>query len=206
MPKLGLSPENQRHLVTILCAISETLLWTKCGAWCICFSLTMFCSPHSEGEMYSEELRNIVKCGIAAAIVGMVYGGLPGARHARERFIQLSQAAMYQNRVDAVVRDKTGWKCINLFVVVLSCFVHTDICSNFPLFFKAWIALFYILYSLAEKHIILCGQNMHILMIYIYIYFFLSHQRSTHNAAIRGFVSFGSRWSWRVAAFVTLFK
>jgi len=68
----------------------------------------MFCSPHSEGEMCSEELRNIVKCGIAAAMVGMVYGGLPGARHARERFIQLSQAAMYQNRVDAVVRHKTG--------------------------------------------------------------------------------------------------
>lgn len=85
-----------------------------------------------EGEMYAEESRNIVKCGIAAAIVGMVYGGLPGARHARERFIQLSQAEMYQNRVDAV--------------------------------------------------------------------------RSAHNAAIRGFVSFGWRWSWRVAAFVTLFN
>uniref|UniRef100_A0A671SBZ5 Complex I assembly factor TIMMDC1, mitochondrial n=1 Tax=Sinocyclocheilus anshuiensis TaxID=1608454 RepID=A0A671SBZ5_9TELE len=78
-----------------------------------------------EGQMYSEELRNIVKSGIAAAVVGMVYGGLPGARHARERFIQLSQAEIYQNRVDAV--------------------------------------------------------------------------RSAHNAAIRGFVRFGWRWSWRVA-------
>ncbi|KAI2668478.1 Complex I assembly factor TIMMDC1, mitochondrial [Labeo rohita] len=55
-----------------------------------------------EGQMYSEELRNIVKSGIAAAMVGMVYGGLPGARHARERFIQLNQAEIYQNRVDAV--------------------------------------------------------------------------------------------------------
>ncbi|XP_016357120.1 complex I assembly factor TIMMDC1, mitochondrial-like isoform X2 [Sinocyclocheilus anshuiensis] len=86
----------------------------------------------SEGQMYSEELRNIVKSGIAAAVVGMVYGGLPGARHARERFIQLSQAEIYQNRVDAV--------------------------------------------------------------------------RSAHNAAIRGFVRFGWRWSWRVAAFVTMFN
>lgn len=169
MPKLGLSPENQRHLVTILCAISETLLWTICGAWYICFSLIMFCSPHSEGEMYSEELRNIVKCGIAAAIVGMVYGGLPGARHARERFIQLSQAAMYQNRVDAVVRHKTGWKCLHLFVVVLSCFVHTDICSNFPLFFKAWIALFYILYSW-KAHYFMWSKYAHIDVLYIYLF------------------------------------
>lgn len=68
--------------------------------------LTLFYFPHSEGQMYSEELRNIVKSGIAAAVVGMVYGGLPGARHARERFIQLSQAEIYQNRVDAVVRQK----------------------------------------------------------------------------------------------------
>ncbi|XP_051558510.1 complex I assembly factor TIMMDC1, mitochondrial isoform X2 [Myxocyprinus asiaticus] len=85
-----------------------------------------------DGQMYSEELRSIVKSGIAAAMLGMVYGGLPGARHARERFIQLSQAEIYQNRVDAV--------------------------------------------------------------------------RSAHNAAIRGFVRFGWRWSWRVAAFVTLFN
>ncbi|XP_055064836.2 complex I assembly factor TIMMDC1, mitochondrial [Misgurnus anguillicaudatus] len=85
-----------------------------------------------EGQMYSEEMRSIVKSGIAAAMVGMVYGGLPGARDARERFIQFSQAEIYQNRVDAV--------------------------------------------------------------------------RSAHNAAIRGFVRFGWRWSWRVAAFVTLFN
>ncbi|KAJ8246690.1 hypothetical protein GJAV_G00254320 [Gymnothorax javanicus] len=30
--------------------------------------------------------------------------------------------------------------------------------------------------------------------------------RSAHNAAIRGFLRFGWRWSWRVAAFVTLFN
>lgn len=30
---LGLSPENQRHLVPILCAISETLLWAY--MWCM---------------------------------------------------------------------------------------------------------------------------------------------------------------------------
>ncbi|XP_016411190.1 complex I assembly factor TIMMDC1, mitochondrial-like [Sinocyclocheilus rhinocerous] len=31
-------------------------------------------------------------------------------------------------------------------------------------------------------------------------------KRSAHNAAIRGFVRFGWRWSWRVAAFVTMFN
>lgn len=61
-------------------------------------------SLFSEGQMYSEELRSIVKSGVAAAFVGMIYGGLPGARQARERFIQVSQAEIYQNRLDAVVR------------------------------------------------------------------------------------------------------
>ncbi|XP_066517509.1 complex I assembly factor TIMMDC1, mitochondrial isoform X2 [Hoplias malabaricus] len=84
------------------------------------------------GQAYPEELRSIAKSGITAAVVGLFYGGLPAARHARERFIQLSQAEIFRNRVDAV--------------------------------------------------------------------------RSAHNAAIRGFVRYGWRWSWRVAAFVTLFN
>ncbi|KAG7463703.1 hypothetical protein MATL_G00179450 [Megalops atlanticus] len=86
------------------------------------------------GEMqrYPEEVTNVVKSGLTAALLGMLYGGVPAARHARERFIEQSQAEVYQNRVDAV--------------------------------------------------------------------------RSAHNAAIRGFVRFGWRWSWRLAAFVTLFN
>lgn len=71
--------------------------------------------------MYSEELRNIVKSGIAAAMVGMVYGGLPGARHARERFIQLNQAEIYQNRVDAVVRQKGQRLNIYISYIYLFC-------------------------------------------------------------------------------------
>lgn len=86
------------------------------------------------GDMQAlpEEVTNVVKSGFAAALVGMVYGGLPAARHARERFIQLNQAEIYHSRVEAV--------------------------------------------------------------------------RSAHNAAVRGFVRYGWRWSWRVAAFVTLFN
>lgn len=87
---------------------------------------------NSDGQRYSEEVKNVVKGGLTAALVGLVYGGLPGARHARQRFIQLSQAEMYNSRVEAV--------------------------------------------------------------------------RSAHNAAIRGFLRYGWRWSWRVAAFVTLFN
>ncbi|XP_017565507.1 complex I assembly factor TIMMDC1, mitochondrial [Pygocentrus nattereri] len=85
-----------------------------------------------DGQAYPEELRSVVKSGVTAAVVGLLYGGLPAAHHARERFIQLSQAEIFRNRVDAV--------------------------------------------------------------------------RSAHNAAIRGFVRYGWRWSWRVAAFVTLFN
>ncbi|XP_040888400.1 complex I assembly factor TIMMDC1, mitochondrial-like isoform X2 [Toxotes jaculatrix] len=83
-------------------------------------------------QRYPEELTNIIKSGMAAALAGLIYGGLPAARHARQRYIQLNQAEIYTSRVDAV--------------------------------------------------------------------------RSAHNAAIRGFVRYGWRWSWRVAAFVTLFN
>ncbi|KPP63865.1 CC001 protein-like [Scleropages formosus] len=85
-----------------------------------------------EMQPYSEEVTNVVKSAVAAAMLGMVYGGLPAARHARERFIQQSHAEVFQSRMDAV--------------------------------------------------------------------------RSAHNAAIRGFIRYGWRWSWRVAAFVTLFN
>ncbi|XP_056882202.1 complex I assembly factor TIMMDC1, mitochondrial [Takifugu flavidus] len=81
---------------------------------------------------YPEELISVIKSGVVAAFAGLLYGGLPAARHARQRYIQVSQAELYTSRVDAV--------------------------------------------------------------------------RSAHNAAIRGFVRYGWRWSWRVAAFVTLFN
>ncbi|XP_034533892.1 complex I assembly factor TIMMDC1, mitochondrial [Notolabrus celidotus] len=83
-------------------------------------------------QMYPEEVTNVFKSSLVAALAGMIYGGLPAARHARQRYIQSSQAEIYTGRVDAV--------------------------------------------------------------------------RSAHNAAIRGFVRYGWRWSWRVAAFVTLFN
>ncbi|TMS11710.1 Complex I assembly factor TIMMDC1, mitochondrial [Larimichthys crocea] len=83
-------------------------------------------------QSYPEELTNVIKSGLVAALAGLFYGGLPAARHARQRYIQASQAEIYTGRVDAV--------------------------------------------------------------------------RSAHNAAIRGFVRYGWRWSWRVGAFVTLFN
>lgn len=54
-------------------------------------------------------MRNVAKSALTAAVVGLFYGGLPAARHARERFIQLSQAEIYRSRVEAVVR-KEGTK------------------------------------------------------------------------------------------------
>lgn len=83
-------------------------------------------------QSYPEELTSVLKSGVTAAFVGLIYGGLPAAQHAKQRYIQLSQAELYSNQVEAV--------------------------------------------------------------------------RSAHNAAIRGFVRYGWRWSWRVAAFVTLFN
>ncbi|KAL1021973.1 hypothetical protein UPYG_G00020620 [Umbra pygmaea] len=86
----------------------------------------------NEKQKYPEEVSSVVKSAFAGALAGLIYGGLPAARHARERFIQLHQAEIYRSRVEAV--------------------------------------------------------------------------RRAHNAAIRGFVRYGWRWSWRVAAFVTLFN
>lgn len=74
----------------------------------------------------------MISSGVLGALAGLFYGGIPAARHARQRYIQVSQAEMYANRVEAV--------------------------------------------------------------------------RSAHNAAIRGFVRYGWRWSWRVAVIVTLFN
>lgn len=90
----------------------------------------LFDRDGSRGQ--SEELRSVLKSAVAGALVGLLHGGLPAARHARQRYIQLSQAELYTSRVEAV--------------------------------------------------------------------------RSSHNAAIRGFLRYGWRWSWRVAAFVTLFN
>ncbi|KAK0133998.1 Complex I assembly factor TIMMDC1, mitochondrial [Merluccius polli] len=90
----------------------------------------LFDRDGSRGQ--SEELSSVLKSGLAGALVGLFHGGLPAARHARQRYIQLSQAELYTSRVEAV--------------------------------------------------------------------------RSSHNAAIRGFLRYGWRWSWRVAAFVMLFN
>lgn len=44
----------------------------------------------------------MINCGILGLAAGFVYGGIPAARHARQRYIQVSQAEMYSSRVDAV--------------------------------------------------------------------------------------------------------
>ncbi|XP_006001996.1 complex I assembly factor TIMMDC1, mitochondrial [Latimeria chalumnae] len=85
-----------------------------------------------EMQPYPEEISNILKSTIMAAVVGLVYGGIPAALYSKERYIAQSKAEVYRHRVEAV--------------------------------------------------------------------------RLAHDAAIRGFIRYGWRWSWRVAAFVTLFN
>ncbi|XP_038659705.1 complex I assembly factor TIMMDC1, mitochondrial isoform X1 [Scyliorhinus canicula] len=85
-----------------------------------------------ELKRYPEEITNIWKSVIVAACVGMLYGGIPAAKHAKIRYIEQSQAEVYKNRLEAV--------------------------------------------------------------------------RSAQDAAVRGFVRYGWRWSWRVTAFVAIFN
>ncbi|XP_068447190.1 complex I assembly factor TIMMDC1, mitochondrial [Clinocottus analis] len=53
-------------------------------------------------QRYPEELTNVIKSGLAAALAGLLYGGLPAARDAKQRYIQVSQAEIYTSRVEAV--------------------------------------------------------------------------------------------------------
>lgn len=57
-------------------------------------------------QKYPEEIINVIKSGVVAALAGLLYGGLPAARHARQRYIQVSQAELYTSRVDAVVSER----------------------------------------------------------------------------------------------------
>ncbi|XP_078410970.1 complex I assembly factor TIMMDC1, mitochondrial isoform X2 [Cetorhinus maximus] len=86
----------------------------------------------NEMKRYPEEITNLWKSVIVAACVGMLYGGIPAAKHAKIRYIEQSQAEVYKNRLEAV--------------------------------------------------------------------------RSAQDAAVRGFVRYGWRWSWRVTAFVAIFN
>lgn len=62
-------------------------------------------TPCSITQRYPEELTNVIKSGLVAALAGLIYGGLPAARHARQRYIQASQAEIYTSRVEAVVSE-----------------------------------------------------------------------------------------------------
>lgn len=67
-------------------------------------ALSLLCSCSTKHK-YPEELTNVIKSGVVAALAGLLYGGLPAARHARKRYIQVSQAEIYTTRVEAVVSE-----------------------------------------------------------------------------------------------------
>ncbi|XP_045145517.1 complex I assembly factor TIMMDC1, mitochondrial-like [Echinops telfairi] len=50
----------------------------------------------------SEELQNICKAAVSAGIIGFVYGGVPAFVHAKQCYVEQSQADIYHNRFDAV--------------------------------------------------------------------------------------------------------
>ncbi|XP_070262353.1 complex I assembly factor TIMMDC1, mitochondrial isoform X1 [Myotis yumanensis] len=55
-----------------------------------------------ERQRNSKELENIYKAAITGGIIGWVYGGVPAFIHAKQRYIEQSQAEVYYNRFDAV--------------------------------------------------------------------------------------------------------
>ncbi|KAL0600386.1 Complex I assembly factor TIMMDC1, mitochondrial [Plecturocebus cupreus] len=55
-----------------------------------------------EQQKLSKELADICKAALTAGIIGMVYGGVPAFVHAKQRYIEQSQAEVYHNQFDAV--------------------------------------------------------------------------------------------------------
>lgn len=87
-------------------------------------------APHSVTQRYPEELINVVKSGAVAALAGLVYGGLPAARHARQRYIQISQAEVYTSRVDAVVSEICIHVCMLGNILVIKAYFNIWLCGN----------------------------------------------------------------------------
>ncbi|XP_045439926.1 complex I assembly factor TIMMDC1, mitochondrial isoform X1 [Pipistrellus kuhlii] len=55
-----------------------------------------------ERQRRSKELEDIYKAAITGCIIGWAYGGIPAFVHAKQRYIEQSQAEVYYNRFDAV--------------------------------------------------------------------------------------------------------
>ncbi|XP_036707127.1 complex I assembly factor TIMMDC1, mitochondrial isoform X2 [Balaenoptera musculus] len=56
----------------------------------------------SEQQRTSKELQDIYKAAISAGIIGWAYGGIPAFIHAKQHYIEQSQAEIYHNQLDAV--------------------------------------------------------------------------------------------------------
>ncbi|PNI54045.1 TIMMDC1 isoform 3 [Pan troglodytes] len=55
-----------------------------------------------EQQRISKDLADICKTAATAGIIGWVYGGIPAFIHAKQQYIEQSQAEIYHNRFDAV--------------------------------------------------------------------------------------------------------
>ncbi|VFV23578.1 transmembrane protein c3orf1-like [Lynx pardinus] len=55
-----------------------------------------------EQQRTSKELENIYKAAISAGIIGWAYGGIPAFIHAKQHYVEQSQAEVYHSRFDAV--------------------------------------------------------------------------------------------------------
>ncbi|XP_008841110.1 complex I assembly factor TIMMDC1, mitochondrial [Nannospalax galili] len=55
-----------------------------------------------EQQRMSKELDNICRAAVSAGVIGWAYGGIPAFIHAKNRYIEQSQAEIYHNRFDAV--------------------------------------------------------------------------------------------------------
>ncbi|XP_021083648.1 complex I assembly factor TIMMDC1, mitochondrial isoform X2 [Mesocricetus auratus] len=65
-------------------------------------SLSLYGTKLSEHQNISKEVEYIYKAAASAGIIGWAYGGIPAFIHAKNRYIEQSQGAIYHNRFDAV--------------------------------------------------------------------------------------------------------
>ncbi|XP_006210384.1 complex I assembly factor TIMMDC1, mitochondrial isoform X1 [Vicugna pacos] len=55
-----------------------------------------------EQQRTSKELQDIYRAAISAGVIGWAYGGIPAFIHAKQRYVEQSQAEIYHNQLDAV--------------------------------------------------------------------------------------------------------
>ena len=109
------------------------------------FVLINCCSR--DNQEFPRELYEVFMMTVLGMMMGYVYGGVPAARQARQRYIEKSGASVYSSRLEAAVRG----------LFLLRCKCAAAICLPYPLLSKIRIG-HSTLASLPIKWVKMCAR------------------------------------------------